>query len=169
MYYLGLAFSTVSVSGLGIFYLITTYVLDKEGWQIVSEFMDVLPYIAIIVLVGMVLLVTAIEGTVKGEGRFPGEERLNEIDFLNDNTIIKSPVINGAAIYIFGVVVFGLTLIYREITRSLSLSPTNIEGFIPTLIHQLFVLLVDFGYVGFLLISMGQIYIGYSILREDSE
>jgi ABC-type polysaccharide/polyol phosphate export permease len=166
VYFIGVALSVVSGVGTGVFYISMSIFDYSSNLDLFSGAANALAPIAVILLIGAFFFTDAVEATVEGEGKLTGEQWLSQRPVFQRLNLSVSQTVNGVVNYLFGVLVFWIALTMRELLRPVSLIPDGSTSILFSFAHGLLVLLLEFGYIGLLLMSIGQIVIGVSMFSK---
>ena len=155
---IGIAFITVGSVGALVSSLLISVISESSGLDLIFQLLNLLPMLAILILIGAGIFATAITETVEDDSG--NTDKSWRDNFPSTKLEIENPKLNGSISYVFGILLFFLSLVFREQTRYLTLTPSFGGEMGILLLYQLFVLMIDFVYIGSVLTSIGQIYIG---------
>ncbi|WP_440005593.1 hypothetical protein [Halomicrococcus sp. SG-WS-1] len=169
LYYVGMFFLSVSGFGLGAFYILIS---TMSGVTDIGNIAEIFVLNALTPLVALLLIFSffvpkIIEGINEGEVRFIRDAN----DFSVPTPIIlekwNEDHISSFLNYLVGFAFFTIGIAYRELIYEISLSTISSTSPFFQLSLGVFMLLLDFGYFGMLLISFAHIYEGYYTVQHD--
>ena len=163
MFFAGSFFLALSGFGLVVFYMLLNLFVDSENFTELTTglILSTLLPLSIASVIFATFSRVAVKGTVEGQVDFL-EKHIDEyFPLLLEN---KNQTVAGLVVYVLGILLFATALVYRELTRQLSMLAGSEASFVTQLMFGVFVLLLDFGYIGMILTSLGQMYEGGRVL-----